>query len=169
MWKITFTELPFGGAGRWLLVCRQWFKWKDHDVAVSLAWVSLLLEGEAPWAGSHHSVHSGSHSPPFFFFFVFSRAALVAFGGSQAWGWIGATAASLSHSHSNTRSQLRMWPTLSQILNPLSEARDQTPNLMVLSRICFCCATTGTRSPPFSVRPLFFHLLLMRSLNLEYL
>ena len=30
------------------------------------------------------------------------------------------------------------------ILNPLSEARDQTLNLMVTSRICFCCATTGT-------------------------
>ena len=28
-----------------------------------------------------------------------------------------------------------------QILNPLSEARDQTHNLMVPSWICFCCAT----------------------------
>ena len=31
-----------------------------------------------------------------------------------------------------------------QILNPLSQARDRTDNLMVPSRICFCCATTGT-------------------------
>ena len=30
-----------------------------------------------------------------------------------------------------------------QILNPLSEARDRTPNLMVPSRIRFCCATVG--------------------------
>ena len=30
-----------------------------------------------------------------------------------------------------------------QILNPLSEARDRTPNLMVLSQILFHCATTG--------------------------
>ena len=30
------------------------------------------------------------------------------------------------------------------ILNPLSEARDQTHNLMVPSWICFCCAMTGT-------------------------
>ena len=29
-------------------------------------------------------------------------------------------------------------------LNPLSEARDQTRNLMVPSRIRFCCATRGT-------------------------
>ena len=31
-----------------------------------------------------------------------------------------------------------------QILNPLRETRDQTRNLMVPSRICFHCATTGT-------------------------
>ena len=31
-----------------------------------------------------------------------------------------------------------------QIPNPLSEARDQTLNLMVLSRICFRCTTRGT-------------------------
>ena len=30
------------------------------------------------------------------------------------------------------------------ILNPLSEARGQTRNLVVPSRIHFCCATTGT-------------------------
>ena len=32
----------------------------------------------------------------------------------------------------------------SQILNPLSEARDRTCNLMVPSWIHFCYATTGT-------------------------
>jgi len=32
----------------------------------------------------------------------------------------------------------------SRILNPLSEARDRTCNLMVPSRICFCCAIMGT-------------------------
>ena len=31
-----------------------------------------------------------------------------------------------------------------QILNPLSEARVQTCNLMVPSQICFHCATMGT-------------------------
>ena len=31
-----------------------------------------------------------------------------------------------------------------QILNPLRQARDRTCNLMVPSRISFCCATTGT-------------------------
>ena len=33
-----------------------------------------------------------------------------------------------------------------QILNPLSEVRDRTPNLMVSSRIPFRCAMTGTPS-----------------------
>ena len=35
-----------------------------------------------------------------------------------------------------------------QILNPVSEARDRTRNLMVPSRICFCCTTTGNASCP---------------------
>ena len=41
----------------------------------------------------------------FFFFFLSFRAAPVACGGSQARGRIGATAASLQHSHSNVRSE----------------------------------------------------------------
>ena len=40
-----------------------------------------------------------------FIFFVFSRAALVAYGGSQARGLIGAVAAGLHHSHSNLGSE----------------------------------------------------------------
>ena len=31
-----------------------------------------------------------------------------------------------------------------QILDPLSEARERTRNLMVPSRVCFHCATSGT-------------------------
>ena len=38
-----------------------------------------------------------------FFFFCPFRATHSAYGGSQARGWIGTTAASLHHSHSNTR------------------------------------------------------------------
>ena len=37
--------------------------------------------------------------------FVFSRAALTAYGGSQARGLIGTVAAGLHHSHSNTGSE----------------------------------------------------------------
>jgi len=80
------------------------------------------------------------------FFFLF-RAALVAYGGSQARGPMRAVAAGLHHSTA--------MPDLSQvcdlhrssrqrrILNPLSEARDQIRNLMVPIGIYFLSATTG--------------------------
>ena len=74
-----------------------------------------------------------------FFFFVFSRAAPAAYGGSQARGLIGAVTASLHHSHSNLGSELCLWPTHSSqqpwILNPLSKARDWTRILMDASRV----------------------------------
>ena len=78
------------------------------------------------------SVFPQSHSS-FVFPFVFClfRAAPTAKGGFQARGLIRAAAAHLRHS--NARSELHLQ------LNPLSEARDQTPNLMVPSQICFCC------------------------------
>ena len=53
----------------------------------------------------------------FFFFFFFFRAASMAYGGSQAKGWIGATVADLHHSSRQC-----------QILNLLSDARDWTRN-----------------------------------------
>ena len=71
--------------------------------------------------------------------FCLFRAAPTAYEGSQARGRIRAVAAGLSQSHSNAESKpcLRPTPQLkqSQILNPLSKARDQTRNLMVLSQI----------------------------------
>ena len=44
----------------------------------------------------------------YFILFYLFRAAPVAYVGSQARGLIGATAASLCHSHSNARSKLRL-------------------------------------------------------------
>ena len=89
----------------------------------------------------------------FFFFlsFVFFRAASGKYGGSQARGLIEATAAGLHHSHTTPDlsrvCDLHHSSWQRQVLNPLSEARDQTHNLVVPSRIRFHCATTGT--PPF--------------------
>ena len=73
----------------------------------------------------------------------------MAYGGSQARGLIGATAAGLRHSHSSSGSEPCLQPTphsswQCQIHNPLSEARNRTHNLMVPSQICFCCTKTGT-------------------------
>ena len=83
----------------------------------------------------------------FLFFFVF-RAAPEASGSSQARGRIRAAAASLPHSHCNTRSKpcLQPTPQLMAILNPQNEARDGTQILMDTSQICFHCTTMGTPS-----------------------
>ena len=47
----------------------------------------------------------------FYFFLVFSRAAPMAHGGSQARGLIGAVAAGLRHSNSNEGSKQHVRPT----------------------------------------------------------
>ena len=51
------------------------------------------------------------HMHKFVFFFLLFRATPMAYGGSQSRGWIRATAAGLCHSHSNARSEPRLWPT----------------------------------------------------------
>ena len=70
----------------------------------------------------------------FFFIFIFwlFRAAPMAYGSSQAMGWVGAAAAGLCHSHSNSRSKPHLRPTLqlTATFNPPRETRDQTHVLM---------------------------------------
>ena len=55
-------------------------------------------------------IHCGRLGTTGTFFFLF-RAAPVVYGGSQASGQIGATAAGLHHSHSNSRSKPLLQPT----------------------------------------------------------
>ena len=78
------------------------------------------------------------------FSFLLFRATPATYGGSQARGRIGATAADLHHSSRQRR-----------ILNPLGEARDQTHNLMVPSWSCFLGATMGA---PICILSLVKHL-----------
>ena len=82
------------------------------------------------------------------FFLSLFRAAPVAYGGSQASGLIGAVAASYARATAMPdpscvcplhHSSQQHW-----ILNPLSEARNWTRNLISPSQIHFCCATAGT-------------------------
>ena len=81
------------------------------------------------------------------FVFLF-RAALVAYGSSQARGWIGGVAASLHHSHSSAGSEPRLQPTphsrQHRILNQLSEAREPTHILMDTNQLHFHWTTRGT-------------------------
>ena len=71
------------------------------------------------------------HLAPFSVFLF--RATPAAYGTYQGRGRMGTAAAGLCHSHSNTRSKLHLGLTPQwqcQILNPLSEARDQICILM---------------------------------------
>ena len=54
---------------------------------------------------------SANISLRFFFFGFFFRATPAAYGSFQARGWIGAVTAGQHQSHSNTRSELHLWPT----------------------------------------------------------
>ena len=72
-----------------------------------------------------------------FFILSFSRATSAAHGGSQARGRIGAAAAGLHHSPNSTGSEAHPKLQLSQILNPLSKARDKTLIFMDTSRVCY--------------------------------
>ena len=74
-----------------------------------------------------------------FFFFAISRAASMAYGGSQARGVIGAVATCLHQNHSNRDPSrvcnLHHSSRQRGIPKPLSKARDRTRNLVVPSRI----------------------------------
>ena len=69
----------------------------------------LVYEGEYSWLENKYSV---------FCLLRLSRVPPTAYGSSQARGQIGAIAASLHHSHSNTRSKLHLQPMLQLIPMP---------------------------------------------------
>ena len=83
-----------------------------------------------------------------FFVFCHFRGTPAAYGGPQARGPIRAVASGLHQSHSmpDLRCMYNLHYSSWQcwILNPLSEARDRTRNLMVPSLIHFCCTTMET-------------------------
>ena len=85
------------------------------------------------------------HSYNFFFCCCLFRAALAAYGDSQARGLIRATYITATATRNQSRvCDLHHSSLQCQILNPLSETRNRTLNLMVPSQICFHCAATGT-------------------------
>ena len=81
-----------------------------------------------------------------FVLFCFGGGTPKVYGGSQARGPVGATALAYitAAATSDLSHVFHLHHSSQQILNPLSEASDRTRNLMVPSRIRFCCAITGT-------------------------
>ena len=93
----------------------------------------------------------------FFFFFLLFGAAPAAYGGSQTRGQIVELELQLPAYTTATAmpdlsciGDLHHSSQQHQIHNPLSEAKDQTRNLMAPSRICFRYATMGTHDGNFS-------------------
>ena len=93
-------------------------------------WMRPGMEPATPWLlggfVNHWAMTDGNSS-------FFLRAATMAYGDSQARGWIGTVAVGLHPS------SLQCW-----ILNSLSKARDWTCVLMDTSQICFLWATMAT-------------------------
>ena len=63
---------------------------------------------------------SGKESMIYRLYFLLFMAALMAYGSSQAKGWIRATAPGLHHSYSNMGSEPHLWPApqLTAMLDP---------------------------------------------------
>ena len=131
----------------WAWVSRSEYPWLFLHQGQCCGWASLVLLITLTGSTSAKN-HQGTLRNNFFFVFCLFRAALMACGGSQARGPIGAIAAGLHRSHSNAGSDcvcdVHHSSRQHRILNPLREARDRTHNLMVPCRICFRCTTTGT-------------------------
>ena len=119
-----FMKRPF--LPQWSNDCLVSCSLMHHSFTVFFTWISYTQPlDNVQWS-------PGSPQRTSIFFGLF-RAAPALYGGSQSSGGIGAAAASLHHS-----SQKR------HILNPLSEARDQTCIFMDTSWIHFLCTTMET-------------------------
>ena len=103
-----------------------------------------------------HSIATSAVSPFIYLFKLFFalRAAPVAYGSSQARGGIQAATPSLCHSHSNTRSEPHLWPTLQLASNSRSLTHWARPRIKLASSwilVLFLTqwATTGTHPISF--------------------
>ena len=114
---------------------------KVRDAPRVTAWHSPSVNFMAPWR-----LHI------FLSFFLLFGAAAVAYGRSQAGGWIRATAAGPHHSHSHMGSEPRLWPTprlgATPDPGPTEQGRGGIRILMDPSWIHLCCATPRTPKAP---------------------
>ena len=129
--------------------------WFFSGLSILLHWsLSILMWGphSFDYCSFVISCEIGAYGPSNFLLFqdcvCLFLAAPLAYGSSQAEGWIGATNAGLRDSHSNMRSEPHLQPTpqltAMQILDSLSEARDLIHLLLDTSWIRFHLTTTVT-------------------------
>ena len=99
----------------------------------------------------------------FIYFFCLFRALPLAYGSSQARGQITGAAAGLPKATATPDPScicnLHHISRQSRILDPLSETRDRTRNLIVSSQIHFCCATMGTPIQWILIKPFTYQVL----------
>ena len=130
-----------------VLMSSRDFEWESSVnggsslVKMQPLWWGILISGKAIYMWEQKVYENSPHlqlnfalNMNFFFFFCLFRAASVAYGGSQARSWIGATASGYTTATAKHDPSWVCNPHRSsqqcQILNPLSEARDRTWVLM---------------------------------------
>ena len=123
-----------------------------------IIFLKILSEHMRYWNLNYSSINFGI-CLPFFFFFCFLALYLQHMVSKLARGWSGATADGLHHSYSNVGSKLCLCLHHSsrqcQILNALSEVRDQTGILIDTSRAHYCWAMLGTSCLFFLITAMF--------------
>ena len=103
---------PFCQAAKVLCSCPRTSPRPPQKACLSDTWRATFLHALPPSLYSPFSfIDLTTVQYSIFLFLLFFRATPAAYGGSQARGRIGATAASLHHSHSNTRSKPCLWFT----------------------------------------------------------
>ena len=112
------------------LICHRWVDCRCVENNINFCGILIALHHISPlqayilWTQLLQIWYSGSDQGFFilfyftllfyfmlFYLFIYFRAAPMAYGSSQARGWIIATAASLHHSHSHIRFELELRPT----------------------------------------------------------
>ena len=124
-------------------------KGKRFQVGQSPSFSCWLLEPLSPCPTKPRTLCEGYQNLLCLHTATQSNSTVTAYGSSQARGRMGATAASIYHSHGNARSKPRLWPTPQlkatlDLYKPLGKARERTRILMDPSWISYPWATMGT-------------------------
>ena len=127
-WKINFLSIPIFSSPLPQTTSRQ-FSIHPFRNSSSFQCIGIYILFTYLCTFMAHNSHTINLN--IFIYCLFFRATSMAYGGSQARGWIRAAAAGLCHSHSNVESEARLWPKtkLTAMLPPYLTERGQGSNL----------------------------------------